>query len=84
MNLGISIPEKFYKSYEIYRYSIIIMLTSWEEIYTFDNVKHEELTQSMTNYNHHFNPDSKLNYKIIEVLKQNLEKRVHFNLVYIN
>lgn len=70
----------FWKSNKANHYTKIYVLSPWKEINVSNNVKYENLPQSIVFHNCIKKIYNKLSYKVINVLKFGLKERVIFIL----
>ncbi len=82
--LGIDYPKYYHQSSYKNRYTSVFMLPPWEEIYVSDNERYENYEQSLAIHNHLKKTYLELDYKIIDVPKETLDKRIHFILKNIS
>lgn len=78
--IGDSYPAFFDQACREHKYHKIFILPPWEEIYRSDNERYESYGQAKLIHEHLVETYSKYGYDLIEVPKDNVEKRVSFIL----
>ena len=78
--IGDSYPATFDAACREHTYSKIFILPPWEEIYISDEERYENFEQAKLIYNHLTETYQNYGYKLIEVPKDTMDKRILFIL----
>lgn len=77
---GVDYPDIYEATSKKYKYSQILLMPPWKEIYTEDEERYENFEQSLAIYNHLKNAYRNLGYKITEIPFGSVKERVDFIL----
>ncbi|TKS56085.1 AAA family ATPase [Mesohalobacter halotolerans] len=77
-------PERFNNANQEYRYDIVFWFPFWEDIYTADEERYENLNLAKTIEKYLLKSYKMYNYDLIEMPKSSLEERLNFLLSYLN
>ncbi len=78
--MGIQYDDSFIKTCQTNRYTKVFIMPPWEEIYITDNERYESFEQALAIHNHLKNTYVSLEYELIDVPFNSVNKRVEFIL----
>lgn len=82
--VNVPYSQKFVDANINYRYDVVFWFPVWEHIYTYDDERYEDFELSKTIEKNLLNSYKSLSYKLIEVPKAPINKRVDFILSHLN